>query len=241
MDFPCIVLWLSSRHQLLAIQTQPRIAAGTHALGHIRSARLGQSAFSLAHCLLLFMADFHVVRRGPVSLVARAGLASVSWGDSPFMFVLPLVSDISGKLVLINCRAHSGRSGTNRSLHRSISHCATSDVFRHPRLCRGNVPVARFLVRGSFRTDSLDLACEAGNAGGKRAARGTARVCGLYGTGEISSHPPHLVAAAVSDSHSILAWSQLPTRYRAYWTHRVEKWKAIDPHRQERSSMQQRV
>jgi hypothetical protein len=38
-----------------------------------------------------------------------------------------------------------------------------------------------------------------------------------------------------------LAWSQLPTRYRAYWTHRVEKWKAIDPHRQERSSMQQRV
>jgi protein-S-isoprenylcysteine O-methyltransferase Ste14 len=36
------------------------------------------------------MADFHVVRRGPVSLVARAGLASVSWGDSPFMFVLPL-------------------------------------------------------------------------------------------------------------------------------------------------------
>ena len=106
----------------------PRIATGAHALGHIRSARLGQTAFSLAPSPLLWMVDFHLVRCGSLSLVASAGLASVRWGNSPVVLVLPLVSDISGKLVLINGRAYSGRSGANRGLHRSISHCPASDV-----------------------------------------------------------------------------------------------------------------
>src|SRR5712692_8129309 len=139
----------------MAIQAQPWIAAGAHALGHIRSAGLGQGAFSHAPCLPLCVVDFHVVRRGSLSLVAGTGLASVNWGDSSVVLVLSLVPDISGKLVLINCRAYPGRPGTNRGLHRSLSQRAASDVYRHPRLCGGNVPLARFLVRSSFRTDSI--------------------------------------------------------------------------------------
>src|SRR5258708_2431552 len=177
----------------MAIQAQPWIASGAPTLRHIRSARLGQGAFSLSHCFPLCMVDLHVVGRGSLSLVARAGLATVSWGDSPVVLVLPLVSDISGKLVPINCRAYSGRSRANRSLHRSISQCPASDVHSHPRLCGGNVPLARFLVRSPLRADSLGHSCEAGNAGGTRAAGGTARLCGLYGTGEIPFHPVYLV------------------------------------------------
>src|SRR5258708_3176997 len=216
MDFPCAVLWLFSCRQFMAIQAQPWITTGAHALGHIRSAGLGQGAFSPDHCVPLCVVDFHVVRRGPLSLVAGAGLASVSWGDSPAVLVLPLVPDISGKLVLINRRAYSGRSRANRSLHRSISQCPASDVHSHPRLCGGNVPLARFLVRSPFRADSLGHAWEAGNAGGTRAAGGTARLCGLYGTGEIPSYPVYLVAAIWPDSDSIWACGQLPIRFRAY-------------------------
>jgi hypothetical protein len=95
MDFPCAVLWLFSCRQFMAIQAQPWIATGAHALGHIRAAGLGQGAFSPDHCLPLCVVDFYLVRRGSLSLVARAGLASVSWCDSPVVLVLPLFPDIS--------------------------------------------------------------------------------------------------------------------------------------------------
>src|SRR5271163_1490056 len=70
---------------------------------------------------------------------------------------------------------------------------------------RGNVPLARFLVRSSFRTGSHDTACGADNAGGTHAVRGTAPLCSLYGAGKVSTHPPYLVAATGSESQSILA------------------------------------
>src|SRR6202050_211168 len=98
---------------------------------------------------------------------------------------------------------------------RSILAFASTPVDRHPRLYSGNVPAARFLVRSSFRAGAHDLTCEADTAGGTHAARGTGRLCSLYGAGEISTDPLYLVAATESKRH-ILAWSRLPIRF---WAH----------------------
>ncbi len=66
-----------------------------------------------------------------------------------------------------------------------------------------DIPLAWILVWNSFRVGSLGHACQAGSARGTHVAEGTARLCRLYGTGEISSHPVYLVTAEKFQSSSI--------------------------------------
>src|SRR5215207_8599390 len=189
-----VVLRLLSCRHCLAIPAQPWIGPGAHAHRHLRSARVGSGAFSSDLCPLLCVADPHGVRRRSLSVVTDAGLASDSWDNTPGVLVLPLVPDVSGKLVPLTRRTHSGRARANGGLHGSLSLCTASDVCCHRYLYSGDGPLARILVRTCFGTNSCGYAGEASGAGGTHVAGGTARLCSIYGTGEISSHPVCVVA-----------------------------------------------
>src|SRR5262245_31942756 len=109
------------------------------------------------------MVRFHVARRGSLSLVAHAALASVGWGNRAALLVLPLVSDISRELVPIAGCTHSGRARAHGRLHRSVSLCAASDVCRHSDLCGGNIALARIVVWRSAGAYFYRYTCPAGS------------------------------------------------------------------------------
>src|SRR5271157_6017933 len=108
-------------------------------------------------------------------------------------FILPILQDFSREPVPFAGCSHAGRPRADGGNHRALSLCASSNVFRFCPLCVRHCPFARILVWTYFWFYSSGHGCMAGSNGRTYLEEGTERLRGLYGRGEISSHPISMV------------------------------------------------
>ena len=154
---------------------------------------MGQGIFVSDPTPILCLADHYAARCSSISIVAHAGMAPNCGSICSVEFILPILQDFSREPVPFAGGPHTGRSRTDGGNHRALSLCASSYVFRFCPICIRDCPFARILLRTYFWFYSGGHSCMPGGNGGKYLKEGAERLRGVYGQGEISSHPVSMV------------------------------------------------